>query len=138
KLKQVGQILAKRAQLRLAIPGAYHEAADGSALRAAAVRAEVARRAGIQLAPGEAPGPLDLADRSVRSALRELYAERFGDDALDQARKAAETAPMPGAAASGPAAASLPAWQRALKFVQGEPQVADARSFYRGLRQRLD
>lgn len=38
----------------------------------------IARRAGIKLAPGEAPGPLDLADRSVREAVRDLFAERFG------------------------------------------------------------
>lgn len=138
KLQQVGTILAKRAQLKVTVPGGYHEAADSAALRAAAVRAEIARRAGIKLAPGEAPGPLDLADRSVREAMRELFAARFGDAALDQARKEAETATAPGAAASGPAPASLPAWQRAIKFVQGEPQVADARAFYRGLRQRLE
>ena len=138
KLQHVGAILAKRAQLKLALPGGYHEEADGAALRAAAVRSEVARRAGLKLAPGEAPGPLDLADRSVREALRSLFAERFGEPALDQARKEAEAATPAGAAASGPAAAALPAWQRALKFVQGEPQVADARPFYRGLRQRLE
>ena len=74
KLQQVGTILAKRAQLKVTVPGGYHEAADSAALRAAAVRAEIARRAGIKLAPGEAPGPLDLADRSVREAIRELFA----------------------------------------------------------------
>ncbi|HET8743988.1 MAG TPA: DUF748 domain-containing protein [Ramlibacter sp.] len=138
KLQHVGAMLAKRAQLKLTLPGGYHEEADGAALRAAAVRAEVTRRAGVKLAPGEAPGPLDLADRAVREALRDLYAERFGKPALDQARKEAEAAPAPEAPASGRASASLPAWQRALKFVQGEPQVADARAFYRGLRQRLE
>lgn len=136
KLQQVGTILSKRAQLKVTVPGGYHEAADSAALRAAAVRAEIARRAGIKLAPGEAPGPLDLADRSVREAMRELFAARFGDAALDQARKEAETATPSGAAASAPT--SLPAWQRAIKFVQGEPQVADARAFYRGLRHRLE
>jgi uncharacterized protein involved in outer membrane biogenesis len=138
KLRHVGEILAKRAQLQVTVPGGYHDGADGAALRAAAVRAEIARRAGIPLAAGEAPGPLDLGDRAVREALRGVFAARFGNAALEQARKDAEAAPAPNGSASGPLPATLPAWQRAIKFVQGEPQVADARAFYRGLRQRLE
>jgi hypothetical protein len=32
----------------------------------------------------------------------------------------------------------LPIWQRVGKLIQGEPQVADASSFYRKLQERLD
>lgn len=146
KLKQVAQILAKRAQLKLSVPAGYSEATDGAALRQRAVRAEVAQRAGLKLQPGEEPGPMDLADRAVRSALRELYAQRFGEVELDKQKKAAEAA-QPGATgaagaapeASGAASAkaALPLWQRVGKLVQGEPQVADARAFYQGLQARL-
>jgi hypothetical protein len=153
KLQHVAQALAKRPQLKLSVPAQYGETADGAALRARAVRLEIDRRAGIKLQPGEAAGPLDLGNRAVRSAIRELYAAGFGDAALDQQKKAAESAaPAPAAgagaacgaasasAASEPAAKqqSLPLWQRVGKMIQGEPQVADATAFYRSLVQQLD
>jgi hypothetical protein len=134
KLKQVAQVLSKRAGLKLAVPAGYSSAADGAAMRMMAVRREVSQMAGINVAAGEQPGPLDIADRKVRSALRDLYAKRFGDAELDKAKKAAESAPAAGAASSP----SLPVWQRAVKMVQGEPQVADAGAFYTGLRERLE
>jgi hypothetical protein len=137
KLKQVAQILAKRAQLKLTIPGQYSPTADGAALRARAVRMEVAQRAGLKLAPGEEPGPLDFGDRSIRSALRDVYAQRFGGAELDKAKKDAESAPATASAASA-SRAPLPLWQRAAKVIQGEPQVADASAFYIRLRERLE
>jgi hypothetical protein len=145
KLQHVAQALAKRPQLTLSVPAQYSETADGAALRARAVRLEIDRRAGIKLQPGEAAGPLDLGNRAVRSAIRELYAARFGDAALDQQKKAAESAapaPAAGASAAGEPQPkqqqSLPLWQRVGKMIQGEPQVADATAFYRSLVQQLD
>lgn len=145
KLNQVAQILAKRVQLKLSVPGQYSEAADGAALRARAVRLEIARRAGIKLQAGEEPGPVDFGDRAVRGAMRDLYAERFGDADLDKQKKAAEGGvAAPAVAASLPssqaeaAQAKLPVWQRVGKLIQGEPQVADASAFYNQLQQRLN
>jgi hypothetical protein len=145
KLQHVAQALAKRPQLKLSVPAQYGETADGAALRARAVRLEIDRRAGIKLQPGEAAGPLDLGNRAVRSAIRELYAARFGDAALDRQKKAAESAASaPAAGASAAAEArpkqqqSLPLWQRVGKMIEGEPQVADATAFYRSLVQQLD
>ena len=146
KLKQIAQLLAKRPQLKLSVPGQYSEAADGAAMRARAVRQEIARRAGVKLQPGEEPGPVDLDRRSVRSAVRELYAARFGEDDLDRQKKAAEAvaaAPVPAASAAGDAKASaapgkLSLLQRAGKMIQGEPQVADAGAFYGTLIERLN
>jgi hypothetical protein len=145
KLKQVAQVLSKRPQLKLSVAGQYSEAADGAALKARAVRIEIAKRAGIKLEAGEDPGPLDLRARAVRSALRDLYAERFGAAELDKQKKAAESgatvpAGEPAAADINTAAAQekLPIWQRAGLLIQGEPQVADASSFYHKLQERLD
>jgi hypothetical protein len=140
KLKQVAQMLSKRAQLTLSVPGQYSEAADGAALKRRAVRSEIVKRAGIELAPTEAPGPLDIGDRKLRVAVRELYAERFGAVELDKEKKAAEAVASESAAPEGTNEAApekLSLWQRAGKMVQGEPQVADARAFYRKLEQRL-
>jgi hypothetical protein len=145
KLKQVAQLLSKRPQLKLSVPGQYSEAADGAALKARAVRIEIAKRAGIKLEAGEDPGPLDLRARAVRGALRDLYAERFGAAELDKQKKAAESgatvlagAPAAKEPNSEPARENLPLWQRAALLVQGEPQVADASAFYHKLQERLD
>ncbi|MYM74860.1 DUF748 domain-containing protein [Duganella sp. FT134W] len=161
KLKQVAQILAKKPDLKLSVPGLYSEANDGAALRAQALRRAVLAKADIKLAAGEQPGPLDIGQRKVRTALRDLYAERFGAAELDKEKKAAEasagvtnTAPaaapgIPGASAgdsasdtptgtAGAAAKKLPMLQRLGKLVQGEPQVADATAFYSKLQTRLE
>lgn len=146
KLKQVAQLLGKRPQLKLSVPGQYSEQADAAALRARLVRVEVARRAGVKLEAGEDPGPVDFGNRAVRTALRELYAARFGDAEIDKQKKAAEAAvAAPSAAASAALGgnsesvqAKLPIWQRVGKMIQGEPQVADSRAFYGQLLQRLN
>jgi hypothetical protein len=146
KLKQVAQLLVKRPQLKLSVPGPYSEAADGAAFRARLVRVEIARRAGVRLEPGEEPGPVDFGNRAVRSALRELYAARFGDAELDKQKKVAEVAVVTPSVAASTAAdlksesaqAKLPIWQRVGKMIQGEPQVADSGAFYNHLLDRLN
>ena len=141
KLKQVAQILAKREQLKLAVPGQYSDT-DGAALRAQAVRRAVAAKAGIKLEAGEEPGPLNLGERKIRGALRELYGERFGKAELDKQKKAAESAvpatAAAAAAASTATAAKIPVFQRLGKLIEGEPQVADTGAFYTGLREQLE
>lgn len=142
KLKQVAQILAKREQLKLAVPGQYSDT-DAAALRAQAVRRAVAAKAGIKLEAGEEPGPLNLGERKIRGALRELYGERFGKAELDKQKKAAESAAPASAAAasasaSAPTAAKIPVLQRLGKLIEGEPQVADTAAFYNGLREQLE
>ena len=138
KLKQVAQILAKREQLKLAVPGQYSDT-DAAALRAQAVRRAVAAKAGIKLEAGEEPGPLNLGERKIRGALRELYGERFGKAELDKQKKAAESAaPGAAAAASTAAPAKIPVLQRLGKLIEGEPQVADTGAFYNGLREQLE
>ena len=141
KLKQVAQILAKREQLKLAVPGQYSDT-DAAALRAQAVRRAVAAKAGIKLEAGEEPGPLNLGERKIRGALRDLYGERFGKAELDKQKKAAESAAPATAAASSaasaPAAAKIPVFQRLGKLIEGEPQVADTGAFYTGLREQLE
>lgn len=148
KLKQVAQILAKKPDLKLSVPGLYSEANDGAALRTQALRRVVLAKADIKLAAGEQPGPLDIGQRKVRTALRDLYAERFGAAELDKEKKAAEaragvtdaapTGDTASAAPAGAASKKLPMLQRLGKLVQGEPQVADATAFYGKLQARLE
>jgi hypothetical protein len=119
KLRQVGQILAKRPQLRLSVPGPYSEAADGAALRTHALRVAVAERAGVKLAPGEEPGPVNPADEAVRAALRSMYAERFGAGELEKQQKPAE-----GESKTASAAALYGRLQERLE--QSQPVAPDA------------
>ncbi|MYM68228.1 DUF748 domain-containing protein [Pseudoduganella sp. FT55W] len=134
KLQHVAKILAKKPDLKLAVPAAYNDANDSAALRAQALRRVVLARADIKLAADEQPGPLDIGQRKVRGALRDLYAERFGTSELDKQKKAAESA----AGAEEVTPKKLPVLQRLGKMVQGEPQVADATAFYDKLQERLE
>ena len=116
------------------------------AQRAQAVRRAVAAKSGIKLEAGEEPGPLNLGERKIRGALRELYGERFGKAELDKQKKAAESAVPATAAAAAtssvasapPATAKIPVLQRLGKLIEGEPQVADTGAFYNGLREQLE
>lgn len=135
KLQHVAQILNKKPDLKLTVPGTYSEAADAAALRAQALRRAVLARADVKLGADEQPGPLDIGQRKVRGALRDLYAERFGAPELDKQKKAAEST---AGAEAGAAPKKLPMLQRLGKLVQGEPQVADATEFYDKLQERLE
>lgn len=99
KLNQLAQVLAKRTQLKLTLPGGYSEEADGAALRKLALRAEITRRAGIKIDAGESPGPLDHANPAVREALRSAYIERFGAATFEKEIKPAAPAQTPDASA---------------------------------------
>jgi len=142
KIKQVADLLAKKSQLVVSVPAQYGEAADSAALKARAVRLEVARRAGIKLGPDEEPPPVDFGDSDVRKALRELYAARFGEADLDQRKSAAEgAAPAASAADAGSSKSAkdmVPMWRRVGQVLKGEPQVPDAGGFYQALLQRLN
>ena len=142
KIKQVAGLLTQRPQLVLTVPAQYGEVADSAALRARAVRLEVARRSGIKLEADEEPPPMDFGDGDVRKAVRELYAARFGEAELDKQKSAAESAVPGAAAASGTknqsAKDAVPLWRRLGQVIQGEPQVADAGAFYQALLQRLN
>lgn len=139
KLRMVADMLSRRPQLALTVPAQFGEAADAAALKAHALRLALARQAGTRLAEGEEPGPPDLADGEVRSALREMYAARFGAADLDKQRRAAENATPAGAqgASAKTAKDAVPLWRRVGKLMQGEPQVADAGAFYEALLRRL-
>lgn len=126
KLRQVAKILAAKPQLKLAVPGQYNEAADGAAMRAQALRRLVVTRAGITLAPGEEPGPLDIGQRKVRGALRDLYAERFGAAELDKQKKAAESASASTAASTPASTAASSAAVSADDAAGASATVADA------------
>ena len=112
KLKQVAQLLAKRPQLKLSVPGQYSEAADGAALRARAVRLEIDRRAGIKLAAGRGAGtggPREprRAQRRARAVCRALR-RRGARQAEEGGRERGGAHPLPRRAALGAARRKQP------------------------------
>ena len=140
KLRQVAQVLAKRAQLKLAVPGQFNEAADAPVLRDKAMRGEVLRRSGFKIVAGEEPGPLDLQDRAQHVALRETLSARHGAPALAQLLAEAERGALSAPATGGVLLAKrdeTPLWRRALNVAQGEPNLADPTAFYSAIAARL-
>lgn len=84
KIRRVAEGLQKRAQLRLVVQGSYHVQHDGEVLRATAVRADLANREGLKLAPGEDPGPIGFDSAKIQRALENMLNERAGGDAAAQ------------------------------------------------------
>ncbi|MBK6006703.1 DUF748 domain-containing protein [Ramlibacter ginsenosidimutans] len=78
KLKTLAEALAKRPSLTLTIQPGYDPAADRRALQDAAMRKEAATAAGLKLAPGEPPGPVDVNNYKVQTWLEDRYAQVAG------------------------------------------------------------
>jgi len=76
KLKKLVEALAKRPSLTLTIVPGYHPVADRNAIQQASVRRDVAQAMGLKLEPGEKPGPLDVNNPKVQSAIFKLTQER--------------------------------------------------------------
>jgi hypothetical protein len=131
KLKRVADVLAKRPDIKLLVPGRADTAADGERLKRAALAREIARRAGFDVAEDESAGGLSIEDRRTRAAIRSYFAERFGTADLDKAKAEAE------AKASAAEAGKPGVVDRVRNFASGEPQVSDARPFYTSLMRRL-
>jgi hypothetical protein len=79
KLQTVANAMAKRPALTLTVTPAYDAAADRRALQEQAIRRDVAQRMGLKLAPEEQPGPVDLHNPKVQSAVFQLAQERGPD-----------------------------------------------------------
>ena len=102
RLAAIAQVLARRPALRLTIVPAFDPMLDTKALQEQAMRRAVLEDAGIRLAPGEAPGPLDLFNPRVQSAIERQLRQRQGAGGgfkmLDHLRDAIRQ-PRPGDAA---------------------------------------
>ena len=86
KLKTLAEALARRPALTLTLVPGYDPEADRRALQVQAVRLDAARVAGIQLAAGEAPGPVDVNNNRIRTWLEDGTRERIGKDEYQKLR----------------------------------------------------
>ncbi len=86
KLKTLSEALAKRPALTLTLEPGYDPEADRRALQEQAMRTEAATVAGIKLAPGEAPGPVDVNNYKIQTWLEDRYAEIAGKEEYKKLR----------------------------------------------------
>jgi hypothetical protein len=136
KIARLVQALGKRPELKLQVPGRYDSELDARALKRAALRRELGKRAGLDIEDEDPPGPLNFDDRRIRAAMRDLFAERFPGAELDKLKSEAEAKEKARAAETGKPQ-SIGVMERLGRFTSGEPQVADTGEFYRTLGGRL-
>jgi len=86
KLKAVAEALAKRPALTLSLAPGYDPEADRRALQEQAMRKEAVAVAGIKLAPGEAPGPVDVNNYKIQTWLEDRYAASAGKEDYQKLR----------------------------------------------------
>ncbi|OJZ06602.1 MAG: hypothetical protein BGP20_07125 [Thiobacillus sp. 63-78] len=86
KLKTLVEALAKRPALTLTLAPGYDPEADRYALQEQAMRTEAAAIAGIKLAPGEAPGPVDVNHYKIQTWLEDRYMASAGKEDYQKLR----------------------------------------------------
>ena len=86
KLKTLADALAKRPALDLTLEPGFDPEADRRALQELAMRREAVSVAGIKLAAGEAPGPVDVNHYKIQTWLEDRYAERAGKEEYKKLR----------------------------------------------------
>ncbi|OJZ19784.1 MAG: hypothetical protein BGP21_03425 [Thiobacillus sp. 65-29] len=86
KLKTLADALAKRPALVLTLAPGYDPATDRRALQEQAIRREAAVVAGVKLAPGEAPGPVDVNHYKVQTWLEDRYSALAGKEEYQKLR----------------------------------------------------
>jgi hypothetical protein len=136
KLDRIVKALAERTELNVVIPARYDRETDVRALKRAALRREVGKRAGFAVPEEDDAGPISIDDRPTRTALRALFTERFSAAELNRLKTEAETKSRD-AAAEQEKQPSITVLERLRNVASGEPQVVDASEFYRTLIRRL-
>ena len=87
KLKTLADALAKRPVLALTIEPGFDSVADRRALQEQAMRRDAAAVAGVKLAAGEAPGPVDVNHYKVQTWLEDRYMASAGKEAYQKLRE---------------------------------------------------
>ena len=77
KLMEIGLALVKRPALTLSVLPAYNMQKDARAIQELRIRQDVAQRMGLNVTPGQEPGPVDTANPRAQKALEALYDDRF-------------------------------------------------------------
>ncbi|WP_300317147.1 DUF748 domain-containing protein [Accumulibacter sp.] len=130
KLAAVARAMNERQALRLIVPPTYAAAEDRSVLKSRAVRSEIVKQMGIELAAGEDPGPIDTANPRAQSAVEAAFSARYAPAVFAALkRRALDAAP------ASPAVAAPTAGDG--KAAPAAPPPGPPPAFYQTLLDRL-
>ena len=144
KLEAVARALKERPALKLVVPPTYAAEEDTPALKTRAVRTDIVKRMGVELAPGEDPGPIDAANPRVQRAVEAAFTQRYAPEVLAVLKRRAleaaastdqSAAPAGKSAQELPRAEGKPAATSATKSAMQTPGLPPA--FYQSLVDRL-
>jgi hypothetical protein len=137
KLEAVARALKGRPALMLVVPPTYAAGEDTPVLKLLAVHTDIVRRMGVNLMPGENPGPIDTANPRVQSAVEAAFSQRYAPEVLALLKRRAVDAAGPAgeSAQESSSAAVSPAASGASQPTQGQTKPPPA--FYQNLVQRL-
>ena len=90
KLAKLAEGLKQRLQLKLQVQGKFDGKLDGGAMRSKRVRQALATALGVELAPGEDPGPVAYDNARTQRALETLLEARAGSKAVAEFETARE------------------------------------------------
>ena len=92
KLNKVALALEKRKQLQLTVHGGFAPGLDGTALKSAQVRRELAQKLGVKLEADEDPGPVAFDHAKTQRALETLSGNRLAAFEADYRKNTGKTA----------------------------------------------
>ncbi|MEF8730872.1 MAG: DUF748 domain-containing protein [Candidatus Accumulibacter meliphilus] len=123
KLAAVAGAMKERKTLTLVVPPAQAAEVDTPALKSLAVRTAIVARMGLELTPGEDPGPVDAANPRAQVAIEAVFSERYAPEVLALVKQRALAAAPPGGKS---AAAPPPAfYQNLVERMIKEQPVSD-------------
>ena len=141
KLATVARALKERPALKLIVPPTYAASTDSPVLKSRAVRGEIVRAMGVELAPDEDPGPVDTANQRVQDALEAVFSQRYAPEVLAALKQRALAAAVPDVAANAAAVVATEAGEESPAAPAPTPAPALAArpspAFYQTLVDRL-
>ncbi|MFA7382311.1 MAG: DUF748 domain-containing protein [Desulfurivibrionaceae bacterium] len=90
KLNKVALALEKRKQLQLTVHGGFAPGLDGTALKSAQVRRELAQKLGVKLEADDDPGPVAFDQAKTQRALEIMSGDRLAAFAADYRQNTGE------------------------------------------------
>ncbi|WP_374683119.1 DUF748 domain-containing protein [Accumulibacter sp.] len=133
KLATVARAMKERATLKLVVPPTQAAEVDAPALKLRVVRNDIVARMGLEVTPGEDPGPVDAANPRAQVAIEALFSERYAPEVLALVKQRALAAARPGQAAVEAPAGKSPAG----KAPAGTPAAGLPPAFYENLLARM-
>lgn len=133
KLATVARALKARPSLTLIVPPTYATDEDTAAIKSTAVRGDIVRGMGVELLPGEDPGPIDTSNPRVQRAIDEAFIQRYAPEVLTTLKRRALEGATPLSDSSVPASES--GTRDATQT--GKPESDPLPAFYQGLVDRL-